>query len=220
MIEQLIEKTNTTEFYQNGHFHLTELKGLIGHFKTMEFNFIVEERDDYGKISEVDHWRLIAHNTIKFRGLFSEQYLPYIKLRILDEHPLLWTFHKNELECELQGFPSNPSEFIGDLYFAYEQKTGNWIELNRHFFNIKEYYKNNGKMNLGISEPLAEPIREVCEKHGIEFNIENVIKDYDKGYAYRPNAKLLIFGNEDVSPNDFNLRQPYIIADEFIAYKK
>ena len=83
MIEQLIEKTNTTEFYQNGHFHLTKLKGHIGHFKTMEFNFIVEERDDYGKISEVDHWRLIAHNTIKFRGLFSEQYLPYIKLKIL-----------------------------------------------------------------------------------------------------------------------------------------
>ncbi|WP_298903806.1 hypothetical protein [uncultured Psychroserpens sp.] len=65
MIEQLIEKTNTTEFDQNGHFHLTELKGLIGRFKTMEFNFIVEERDDYGKISEVDHWRLIAHN---FKG--------------------------------------------------------------------------------------------------------------------------------------------------------
>ena len=75
-------------------------------------------------------------------------------------------------------------------------------------------------MNLGVTEPLGEPIRQVCEKHGIEFNVENVIKDYDKGYTYRPNAKLLIFRNEDVSPHGFNLRQPYIIADEFIANKK
>ncbi|WP_299673227.1 hypothetical protein [uncultured Tenacibaculum sp.] len=220
MIEQLIKKTNTTDFYQNGHFHLTELKGRIGYFKTMEFNFILEERDNYGNISKVEYWRLITHNTIKFRKLFSEQYLPYIKLRILDEHPLLWTFHKNELECELQGFPNNPSQFIGDLYFAYEQNSGNWIELNKHFFNVREHFKNNRKMNLRIPEPLAKPIREVCEKHEIGFKVENVIKDYKKGYAYRPNAKLLIFGNEDVSSNYFNLGQPYIIGDEFIANKK
>ena len=220
MIDKLIEKTNSFEFYNNGQFNLTKLKGQIGPFNTMEFNFIVEERDDFGKIKEANHWRLIAHNTIKFRGLFSEQYLPYIKLKILNEHPLLWTFHKNELECELIGYPQNPSEFIGDLFFAYEQKAGNWIKLHRHFFSIKEYYQQNGKMNLGITAPLAEPIRQVCEKHGIEFNVENVIKDYGKGNAYRPDAKLLIFGNEDVSPHDFNLRQPYIIADEFIANKK
>jgi hypothetical protein len=220
MLEELIKRTNTTKFYQNGRFHLTELKGHIGHFQTMEFNFIVEERDDYGKITDVEHWRLISHNTIDFNGIFSEQYLPYIKLKILTEHPLLWTFNKNELECELTGFPTNASEFIGDLYFAYEKHAGNWLPLNENFYNIKEYYKKAGKMNLGISEPLAEPIRAVCEKHGIEFNVENVIKDFDKGYTYRPNAKLLIFGNEDVSPNDFSLGQPYIIADEFIANRK
>jgi len=220
MLEELIKRTNTTKFYQNGHFHLTELKGQIGHFKTMEFNFIVEERDDYGKITDVEHWRIIAHNTIKFSGIFSEQYLPYIKLKILTEHPLLWTFNKNDLECELKGFPTNTSEFIGDLFFAYEKHAGNWLSLNENFYNIKEYYKKAGKMNLVISEPLAEPIRAVCEKHGIEFNVENLIKDFDKGYAYRPNAKLLIFGNEDVSRNDFSLGQPYIIADEFIASRK
>lgn len=186
----------------------------------MEFNFIIEERDDYGKITDVEHWRLISHNTISFNGIFSEQYLPYIKLKILTEHPLLWTFNKNELECELNGFPTNESAFIGDLFFAYEKHAGNWLPINMDFYNIKEYYKRNGKMNIGISEPLAEPIRAVCEKHGIEFNVENIIKDFDKGYTYRPNAKLLIFGNEDVSSNNFNLGQHYIIADEFIANRK
>ena len=32
-----------------------------------------------------------------------------------------------------------------------------------------------------------------------------------------PVAVALIFGNEDVSPNEFNLNQPFIIAEEFTA---
>ena len=115
MIEQLIERTNTTEFYQNGHLHLTELKGQIGQYKTMEFNFVVEEQDDFGKMYNVEHWRLIAHKTIDFSGIYADLYLPYIKLKILTDHPLLWTYNKAELECELIKFPENPSEFMGDL---------------------------------------------------------------------------------------------------------
>ncbi|NRD24903.1 hypothetical protein HNV10_16735 [Winogradskyella litoriviva] len=220
MIEELIERTNRKEFYGSGRLHLTELKGQIGHFNTMEFNFVVDEENNIGNLINVEHWKLIAHQTMEFSGLYSVSYLPYIKLKILTDHPLLWTFNKNKLECELNGFPTNASEFIGDLFFAYEKHAGNWLPINKNFFNINEYYKKKGKMNFGIPEPLAEPIRIVCEKHGIEFNVENVIKGYDKGYANRPNAKLLIFGNEDVSPNDYNLGQPYIIADEFIANRK
>lgn len=124
------------------------------------------------------------------------------------------------MECELNGFPTNANEFIGDLFFAYEKHAGNWLPINENFYNIKEYYKRNEKMNLVISELLAEPIKTVCEKHRIEFNVKNVIKGFDKDYIYRPNAKLLIFGNEDISSNNFSLGQPYIIADEFIAKRK
>ncbi|WP_246073304.1 hypothetical protein [Formosa sediminum] len=67
MIKQLIERTNTTEFYQNGHLHLTELKGLIGQYKTIDLN-----------------------------GIYADLYLPYIKMKILTDHPLLWTYNKAE----------------------------------------------------------------------------------------------------------------------------
>ncbi|CAM4356396.1 hypothetical protein [Gillisia limnaea] len=220
MIEKLIELTNTIEFYQNGHFHLTNLKGEIGQFKTMEFNFVIEERDDNGKTYNVEHWNLIAHRTIDFKGIFEDLYLPYIKLKILNDHPLLWMYNQPNLECELIKFPENPSEFIGDLFFEYEKIAGNWIPLHKTFWALNKYYKENGKRNISVPKPLKEPIEKVCKKHGVDFKVKKEIDSYDKGYANRPNAKLLIFGNEDASPDNYNLGQPYIIADEFIANKK
>ena len=67
---------------------------------------------------------------------------------------------------------------------------------------------------------MKEPIEKVFKKHGVDFKVKKEIDGYDKGYANRPNIKLLIFGNEDASPDNYNLGQPYIIADEFIANKK
>jgi hypothetical protein len=51
----------------------------------------------------------------------------------------------------------------------------------------------------------------------LEFEVTNQLIGEYKGYADKPKAKILIFGNEDVSDNDFSLNQPFIIAEEFIA---
>ncbi|WP_273273783.1 hypothetical protein [Maribacter polysiphoniae] len=220
MIEQFIERTNTIEFYQNGYLHLTGLKGQLDKFKTMEFDFVVEEEDNFGEKHNVECWRLIAHKIIDFKGIFADQYLPYIKLKILTDHPLLWSYNKAQLQCELIRFPENPSEFMGDLFFEYEKITGNWIPLHKNFWAINGHYKQNGKRNLSILKPLKESVERVCGKHGVEFKVKKETDGYDKGYTNRPNAKLLIFGNEDVCPNDFSLGQPYIIADEFMASRK
>ncbi len=67
---------------------------------------------------------------------------------------------------------------------------------------------------------MREPIMKVCKDFGIEFRVNEVISGDDKGYAHRPDLKLLMFGNEDVSGYDYNLGQPYIIAEDFIADKK
>jgi len=220
MIEELIERTNRKEFYQNGRLILTELNGQIGDINTMEFNFEIDEQDNDGNLVNVENWRLISRQTIDFKGMYTDLYLPYIKLDILTEHPLLWTFNKPELECELKSFPKNQSEFIGDLFFEFEKITGNWIPLHKHFWAFNEYFKKNGKRYISIPKPLSIAIQKTCEKHGIEFKIKREIEGDNKGYADRPNVKLLIFGNEDVSPNDFSLGQPYIIADEFVANRK
>ena len=138
MIENLISLTNTEEFYQNGHFRLVNLKGEIKTHSTMEFNFRVEEGNNEGKIYNVQDWTLIAQNTIDFRGIYADFYLPYIKLKILTDHPLLWSYNQAILECELIKFPENPSGFMGDLFFEYEKVAGNWIPLHKHFYALND----------------------------------------------------------------------------------
>jgi hypothetical protein len=220
MIEDLINRTNTNEFYQNGYLRLVELTGRIGNSQTLEFSFVVEEQDDLGEMQNIEHWIIIAKEAIDFKGIFADSYLPYIKLSILTDHPLLWVLNHPELECELIKYPENPSEFIGDLFFEYESVGGNWIPLHKNFWALNKFYKETGKRYMSIPSPLKGSIEKVCKKHGIEFKVKKEINRYQKGYTNRPNAKLLIFGNEEVCPNNYSLGQPYIIADEFIAKKK
>lgn len=219
MINQLIERTNRTSFYSTGRILLAKLSGNVKPFNAMEFNFIVDEQNEYGDFIDVEYWKIVANRMVGFKGIFTETYLPYIKLKLLQDHPLLWTYNKNELECKLIGHPDNLSEFIGDLSLEFEKVAGNWISLHQHFWNLDTFYKDNRSLSLFLSEPLGESVRKVCNKHNIEFQIENVIEGKKKGFFNRPDVNLLLFGNEDVSPNDFNLKQPYIIADEFIATK-
>ena len=145
--------------------------------------------------------------------------MPYIKVQVLTVHPLLWEYHEKQLECELRNFPNNPSEFMGDLFFEYEKLGGNWIQVHDHFWALNEYYKKNGTRNISIPEPLADPIKGICNKHKIEFTINEVIECESKGYLNRPDAKLLLFGNEVISPHTFNLGQPYVLAEKFEATK-
>lgn len=98
-----------------------------------------------------------------------------------------------------------------------EKETGNWITVNEYFWNNEEYYAKYSKRTISIPKSLKDTVRKVCEKHNLSFEINNEIIGDDKGNSYKPNSKLLIFGNEDVSSNDFNLNQPFIIAENFIA---
>ncbi len=76
MIENLINRTNTNEFYQNGYLRLVELTGRIGNRQTLEFSFVVEEQDDLGEMQNIEHWTIIAKEAKDFKGLFATAIFP------------------------------------------------------------------------------------------------------------------------------------------------
>jgi len=220
MLDEFIKYTNTEEFYQRANFHLLSFKGQINNFKPVEFNFAIETLDLYGKISNMEYWQIIAHCTIDFHGMHFEQYLPYIKLQLITEnHPLLWEYHTPKLECTLKNLPKDLSGFTGDLFIKYEKHTGNWLPFHDYFKALGNQYQLNEK-RISIPKPLEAIVKEVCEKYNVDFIVKKETEGHKKGYLHRPNAKVLLFGNEDVSPNNYNLGQNYIIADYFVASKK
>lgn len=215
MIKELIKKTNDKDFYND-----CDLKIESYNFQTVDSTFemiLSINQNSYDIPIEYEEWKLTCRNTEKFDGFFWSLTLPYAKMKILEKHPLLLTFHENELECEIKGKPENVSEFIGDISNVLEKETGNWITVKEYFWNNEEYYEKYSKRTIRIAKSLEKSFRKICEKHKLNFQINRETIGEDKGYADKPKSKILIFGNEDVSPNDFNLNQPFIIAEEFTA---
>jgi hypothetical protein len=215
MIQDLIDKTNTEEFYQNCDLKLESYNYITSNNKLELLLSINQISYDYPV--EYEEWKITCNNTKKLNGFFWDILMPYVKLKILNNHPLLWQYHEDELECEIIGIPKNVNEFIGDISNELEKKTGNWIAVNQYFWNSEEYYKKYSKRNMRITESLKPIIKQVCEKHNLSFKAKTKLNDDKKGYANKSKSKILIFGNEDVSPNNFNFNQPYIIAESFVT---
>ncbi|WP_109097528.1 hypothetical protein [Aquimarina sp. AU58] len=214
-IIDFIELTNEKRFYQKADFHLTNIQGKIDLYNTVKFDFTIEYQGVLGQ-EDMQMWTLTAHRCHYFHNMFQNIYLPYIKLRLLEEHPLLWNYKSNIAHCELIGYPKDINTFLGQIYQAYIKVSGNWIQATEHFFATEYAYKENGKKHIQIPENLSASIEQICQIHDIDFQIMK-IEEQDK-YKFN-NVKVLILGNEDISPYDFNLKQPYIIADDFFANK-
>jgi len=155
--------------------------------------------------------------TLKKLKALTLIYLCHIlKMRILKRHPLLWLYHGDELECEIKGTPNDIHKFIFELLKLLEKEAGNWINLNDIFISFTNYMFKLGK-GVYIPASMEKGIQEICIDQNLTFKITSYEVSEDTSYADKPNTKVLMFGNEDVSPYDFNLGQSYIIAGEFTA---
>lgn len=76
MINELIEKTNKEEFYQNDNIYLINTKSEIGELNIAEFNFLIEERDIYGNMKKSTLWKIISNRTIEFKNFHNSNLLP------------------------------------------------------------------------------------------------------------------------------------------------
>ncbi|MEM7163741.1 MAG: hypothetical protein AAF487_15040 [Bacteroidota bacterium] len=216
-IKKLIERTNEKEFYKNWNLRLKSLNGEIDHLNNyLDLSIILEKdiTEDQIKI-ELENWTIRAIQVIENNKIFSPIYMPYIKLAILDDHPLLWRYKYDELECELKGHVKNINKLAGELHWLYQKHTGGFIKWERDFSGIKLLANKADSISISINLKTFNFVKELIEDYKLILEIQNVLSGVEKGFTNRPEAKVLMLGNRDVNPHEFNLRQPYIIADDF-----
>ena len=113
----------------------------------------------------------------------------------------------------------NHFEFTSKLHWLYEKETGGFIKWKRDFHELQNLIKGKDTIPISINMKTYSFIKEFIEDFDLNLEIINVSSNDDKGYLNRPNAKVLIFGNSDVCPDNYKLGQPFIVADKFTANK-
>lgn len=212
-LEKLLRITNSDEFYQDSHFKLVNIIADNNTYKSVIFNFVNEYSVKTRK-NDIEKWQIVAHRCERFHNMFQENYMPFIQLKIFTDHPLLWQYKSKILECELIGYPEDVDTFLGQLYQAYIKVSNNWIQATQNFYATEYSYKENEKKNLRIPENLKDCIIEICKNHKIVLEVKKTIEPQN---SIHKNLKVLIFGNDYISPDGFNINQPYIIAYDFFA---
>ena len=216
MINRLIERTNTNEFYNDCNFYL-ESKKLITSEKRLEVVYSINQ-NSYDIPIEYEEWKITCDGYVKSENLDNRFFMPYVKMAILDKHPSLWNFTEKKFKCYITGIPTDLREFYGNLLIELENASGNWIKLTDLFWNFEDYFKNEKKKYKEIPEPLLDIIKKASEDYDLSFEIKEEIS-MQEGANYKKDLGLLIFGNEIVSSHSFYLKQPYIIADSFEAIR-
>ena len=220
MITQLLNRTNEKDFYDSWNLKLDSVNGKIESYQKNNFkiNIYIENENEPENTNRED-WQIVAHQTIEIENIFSPIYLPYIKLSLLEEHPLLWKFKYDILECELSGKLENHFEFTSKLHWLYEKETGGFIKWKNDFYELQNLINGKKKIPISINMKTYNFVKNLIDDFELNIEIVNVQPNDDKGHLNRPYAKVLIFGNPDVSPNNYNLGQPFVIADKFTAKK-
>ncbi len=67
---------------------------------------------------------------------------------------------------------------------------------------------------INLPKILVDPFETLCKSENIQLQIG---AEYESNYN---NMKVLIFGNEIISPDNYCLNQPYVIAENFTAFEK
>jgi hypothetical protein len=210
MITTLIERTNTREFYQDSDLKLMSLNRKNN--GNCDFLFSINQIS-YDIPIEYEEWIISCENVRTVQGFNNELLLPYVKMALIENHPLLWSENENDIECLIEGFPKNINSLIGDLHLCLEKNTGNWITVKDFFWGVEDRFNCQDGTRIAVSKSLLNFIKPVFEKHGLKLTIIND-NCYNRDIAELP-LRLLMFGNTDVSPNEFSLAQHYIIAENF-----
>ena len=207
-IAKLIEITNSSEYLLNCDL---ELKNITINYNQKELIFHYFIKCD--STNEIQEWELKVNGCKYLHKIFNRVYLPYISLSIEKSHPILWKFNEKLLRFSMTNYPLDDTKFIGDLYNMFDSISGNWILMQDYFYSVQNNFKKSNSLSIVLPKQFKISLIEICNIHNIKLNIK------DENHLRKSRNKTLIFGNERIVANSYNLGQPYIVAESFKAQK-
>jgi hypothetical protein len=207
MLEQLISLTNSEDFFS--HWHLT-----MGHLyyvpETETLKFVLQTVKDYDEDIEATRkfWEVECIE-VSAERITQRVFVPNMHINVLTEHPLLWNYEATRY-LTLRGKPKDVSQLMGDLFLKHVDVCGNWLDFNHLFRAVYNLLPKEGKILIEMPERLISEYKEVFDRHEITFTEE-------PGQDGETGLKVLFFGNKDISPDEYNFYQPYVIAKNFSA---
>lgn len=221
-MEELIEVSNSENFASQG---FTYLKKLVFEADRSKLQLQITLIDEAEK---EDDWVINAENVFDFKNFDSGNLMPYLRINLYADHPLIKLMESPEIQCKIIGVPDNKFDFLGKFYQLLQNEMDSWRKLEDFFWNTKNLFgekeipenfkglidKESNTEYINLPKILLHPFKELCEFENLQVYIES---EYETEYN---NMKVLMFGNEIVSPDDYNLNQPYVIAEKFTAERK
>ena len=207
MLEKLISLTNEKDFYSNWHLTMEQLLYVP---ETETLKFVIQTVKDYDDDIEATRkfWEIECTN-VAANKITQRVFLPYVHINVLDEHPLLWK-HESTRYLTVRGKPQNLSQLMGDLFSKHVAVCGNWLDFNHVFRAVYSLLPKKGEVLLEMPERLVDMYKEVFQSHELIMTEEPA-----EGRPGESNFQVLFFGNNEISPDDYNFYQPYVVAKQF-----
>jgi hypothetical protein len=204
MLERLIKITNSEWFIQEGH---VAIKEVIARTQTFDMKLVFDIEYSFEDLIKY-HCEIfcegIAYTT---SNSLHEYKRPYNRINLYNNHPVLWNYEGSHY-LTLKGSDTNISEFIGDLFITHDKACGNWVDFHWLFHSLPDRLNSLEGARIAIPKKLFDYYLPVFNNHMVTFTID---ESTDCKYDY----SVLIFGNPDISPDDYNFGQPYIVAEKF-----
>jgi hypothetical protein len=207
MLEKLIKLTATPEYLERGSMRVKEV--LIRPWEEAPIKIILDIYFENDQSLDIQTWELtckdIMYNT---SSKVHEPKIPQTQIKLYSDHPILWNYD-DETFYSVKGTCANISEFMGDLFFANSNASGNWVAFDDLFWGLPKALETQPQNQLAMPNQLCNSCFEVFKKHKIEYIINAVQKGRREG------LKVLFFSRPQNWPDNKSFGQPYMVAKEF-----
>lgn len=211
----LIERIKLGE-YENCYLKTNEIIVKNNAYIQNELRLSIFISDDQ-KVNE--YWTIDLKGVSLYHNLIGITYMPYFTIDLEENHPLLWDYLYDSVDCELSGLErlksNSRNELIGEIAKCYIENTFGFIDLGSNPL-LRQIQTRSGNLFFSTNQKMIEITEDIFNKYNVNLLKKQFKTGIQKGWAFKPNAKVILFRNPFISSPKIASGQTYIVADEII----